>query len=80
MSQFVRRVEQLNAYIAQMPCFFYSPNVNAGTKPKNVPFMEVELEARAAYVPYPVAGPVQSKQERYDADGHVLASHFLGGD
>ncbi len=24
--QFVRRVEQLNAYIAQMPCFYYSPN------------------------------------------------------
>jgi hypothetical protein len=24
--QFVRRVEQLNAYIAQMPCFYYSPS------------------------------------------------------
>jgi hypothetical protein len=36
--QFVRRVEQLNAYIAQMPCFYYSPNVNDSTKPKNVPF------------------------------------------
>ncbi len=24
--QFVRRVEQLNAYIAQMPCFYYSPH------------------------------------------------------
>jgi hypothetical protein len=30
--QFVRRVEQLNAYIAQMPCFYYSPNANARTK------------------------------------------------
>jgi hypothetical protein len=35
--QFVRRVEQLNAYIAQMPCFYYSPHANANTKPKNVP-------------------------------------------
>jgi hypothetical protein len=26
---FVRHVEQLNAYITQMPCFNYSPNVNA---------------------------------------------------
>jgi hypothetical protein len=26
--QFVRHVEQLNAYIAQMPCFYYSPNAN----------------------------------------------------
>ena len=34
--QFVRRVEQLNAYIAQMPCFYYSPNTNACTKPENV--------------------------------------------
>jgi hypothetical protein len=43
--QFVRRVVQLNVYIAQMPCFFYSPNVNASTKPKNVPFNKAELEA-----------------------------------
>jgi hypothetical protein len=26
-----------------MLCFYYSPNVNASTKPKNVPFMEAEL-------------------------------------
>ncbi len=41
--QFVHRVEQLNTYIAQMPCFYYSPNANASTKPKNVPFMEAVL-------------------------------------
>jgi hypothetical protein len=41
--QFVRRVEQLNVYIAQMPCFYYSPNANASTKPENVPFTEAEL-------------------------------------
>jgi hypothetical protein len=41
--QFVHCVEQLNAYIAQMPCFYYSPNANASTKPENVPFMEAEL-------------------------------------
>ncbi len=27
--QFAHHVEQLNAYIAQMPCFYYSPNANA---------------------------------------------------
>jgi hypothetical protein len=43
--QFVHRVEQLNAYIAQMPCFFYSPNANASTKPENDPFTEAELGA-----------------------------------
>ncbi len=43
--QFVHRVEQLNAYIAQMPCFYYSPNANASTKPENVLFTEAELGA-----------------------------------
>jgi hypothetical protein len=43
--QFVHRVEQLNAYIAQMPCFFYSPNANASTKPENVLFNKAELGA-----------------------------------
>jgi hypothetical protein len=43
--QFVRHVEQLNAYIAQIPCFYYSPHTNASTKPENVPFTEAELGA-----------------------------------
>jgi hypothetical protein len=43
--QFVRRVEQLNAYISQMLCYYYSPNANASTKPENVPFTEAELGA-----------------------------------
>jgi hypothetical protein len=43
--QFVRQVEQLNAYIAQMPCFYYSPHANASTKPENFPFTEAELGA-----------------------------------
>jgi hypothetical protein len=43
--QFVWHVEQLNAYIAQMPCFDYSPNANASTKLENVPFTEAELGA-----------------------------------
>jgi hypothetical protein len=41
--QFVHCVEQLNAYIAQMSCIFYSSNSNAGTKPKNILFTEAEL-------------------------------------
>ncbi len=38
-------VEKLNAYIAQMPCFYYSPHANASTKPENVLFTEAELGA-----------------------------------
>jgi hypothetical protein len=41
--QFLRCVEQLNPYIAQMPCFYYGPIANASTKLKNVLFMEAEL-------------------------------------
>ncbi len=32
--QFIRHVEQLNSYIAQMLCFYNSPNPNASTKPE----------------------------------------------
>ncbi len=48
--QFVWRVEQLNAYIAQMPCFYYSPHANASTKPENVPFTEAELGAHVLHM------------------------------
>jgi hypothetical protein len=46
---FVHRVEQLNAYIAQMPCFYYCPNANASTKPENVPFTEAELGSQVLH-------------------------------
>jgi hypothetical protein len=48
--QFVRRVEQLNAYIAQMPCFYYSLNANASTKPENVLFRKAELGAHVLHM------------------------------
>jgi hypothetical protein len=48
--QFVRRVDQLNAYIAQMPCFYYSSHANASTKHKNVPFTEAELGAHVLHM------------------------------
>jgi hypothetical protein len=32
--QFVQRVEQLNAYIAQLRCCYYSPSYNAGMTPQ----------------------------------------------
>jgi hypothetical protein len=41
--QFVHRVEQLNAYVAQMPCFYNSPSANATTIPVTIPFTEAEL-------------------------------------
>ncbi len=41
--QFARPVEQLNAYIAQIPCFYYSPDANGSTKSENILFTEAEL-------------------------------------
>ncbi len=41
--QFVQRVEKLNAYIVQLPCWYYSLSYSAGMMPANVPFMEADL-------------------------------------
>jgi hypothetical protein len=41
--QFVQRVEQLNAYVAQLPCWFHSRSYVAGMTPANVPFTEADL-------------------------------------
>jgi hypothetical protein len=41
--QFVQRVEQLNAYVAQLPCWYYSLSHNASMTLENVPFMEADL-------------------------------------
>ena len=41
--QFVQRVEQLNSYIAQLPCWYYSPSVKVKTVPMNVIFPEADL-------------------------------------
>jgi hypothetical protein len=41
--QFVQRVEQLNSYISQLPCWYYSPSVKTTTIPMNVPFAKADL-------------------------------------
>jgi hypothetical protein len=48
--QFVRRVEQLNAYIAQMPCLYNSPSANATTILVNIPFTEAELGSHVLWM------------------------------
>jgi hypothetical protein len=39
----VQHVEQLNAYVVQMPCWYNSPSYNPGMTPANVPFPEADL-------------------------------------
>jgi hypothetical protein len=41
----VQHVEQLNSYILQLPCWYYSPSVKANTIPMNVPFAEAYLSS-----------------------------------
>jgi hypothetical protein len=43
MCPFVQSIEQLNAYIAQLQCWFYSPSVKSGMTPANVLFSEADL-------------------------------------
>jgi hypothetical protein len=43
ISQFIQRVEQLNTYIAQLPCWYYSLSCVNGMTPANVPFTVADL-------------------------------------
>jgi hypothetical protein len=48
--QFLQRVEQLNAYVAQLPCWYYSPSYNAHMMPANVPFAEADLASHVLWM------------------------------
>ncbi len=48
--QFIQRVEQLNAYIAQLTCWYYSPSYNAGMTTANVPFSEADLASHVLWM------------------------------
>ncbi len=41
--QFVQCIEQLNTYVVQLLCWYYSPSYNAGMTPANVLFSEADL-------------------------------------
>jgi hypothetical protein len=41
--QFIQRVEQLNVYAMQLPCWCYSPSYNASMMSANVPFSKADL-------------------------------------
>jgi hypothetical protein len=48
--QFVQRVEQLNAYVAQLPCWYYSPSYNVGMMPEKVLFSEADLASHVLWM------------------------------
>jgi hypothetical protein len=41
--QFIQRIEQLNAYVVQLPCWYYSPSFANSMMTANVPFTETDL-------------------------------------
>jgi hypothetical protein len=48
--QFVQPVEQLNAYVVQLPCWYYHPSYVTGMTPVNVPFTEADLASHVLWM------------------------------
>jgi hypothetical protein len=48
--QFVQHVEQHNAYITQLPCWYYSPSYVAGMTLANVPFTKADLASHVLWM------------------------------
>jgi hypothetical protein len=48
--QFVQHVEQLNIYVAQLPCWYYSPSYNPGMTLANVPFSKADLVSHVVWM------------------------------
>jgi hypothetical protein len=48
--QFVQCIEQLNAYVAQLPCWYYSPSYNPGMTPANVLFTKADLASHVLWM------------------------------
>jgi hypothetical protein len=48
--QFVQCVEQLNAYVVQLPCWYHSPSYVAGISLANVPFTEADLASHVLWM------------------------------
>jgi hypothetical protein len=48
--QFIQRVEQLNAYIVQLPCWYYSPSYVTSMTLENVLFTETDLASHVLWM------------------------------
>jgi hypothetical protein len=48
--QFVQRVEQLNAYVVQLSCWYYCRSYNAGMMPTNVLFTKADLVSHVLWM------------------------------
>jgi hypothetical protein len=48
--QFLQRIEQLNAYVAQLHCWYYSLSYVAGMTPANVQFSKADLASHILWM------------------------------
>ncbi len=48
--QFIQHIEQLNAYVVQLPCWYYSPSYIAGMTPVNVPLTKADLGSHVLWM------------------------------
>ncbi len=48
--QFVQRLEQLNAYVVKLPCWYHIRSYVAGMSPANVPFTEADLVSHVLWM------------------------------
>jgi hypothetical protein len=72
--QFVQRVEQLNSYVLQLPCWYYSPSVKVKTVPMNMSFPEADLASHVLRMcPY----TWQDQYNLHKKSGAPTAMHSL---
>jgi hypothetical protein len=75
-----RTLEQLNAYVVQLPCWYYSPSYNAGMTPANVLFTEADLASHILRMCLHQWQDQYSLQEKGDDSyGHAFSSSFSQG-
>jgi hypothetical protein len=48
--QFVQCVEQLNSYMMQLPCWYFSPSAKPNKIPMNVPFAKADLASHVLQI------------------------------
>jgi hypothetical protein len=48
--QFIQCLEQLNIYVVQLPCWYYSPRYKPGMTPADVPFTEADLVSHVLWM------------------------------
>jgi hypothetical protein len=75
--QFIQCIEQLNTYIVQLPCWYYSPCYVTGMTPANVPFTKVDLASHVFRMcPHQWHDQYSLQEKGMIAHGHAFSSSF----